>query len=158
VRNQTKHLQDMEPDPPPFQPSAEETNHAEVWQMDIADDANAQSDAVNESDFKRGQRFQRLFATLANPLVCLRHELEAVSMRHASGQVFECVDWMCHLTAPQVQRPIVTYRNRACIMVGVIMAAQVASFVVMSSLLDSIGGMVLTLTEFGKRWAVPSVA
>ncbi len=37
--------------------------------MDIADDANAQTEAVNESDFKRGQRFKRLYATLSNPMV-----------------------------------------------------------------------------------------
>jgi hypothetical protein len=40
-----------------------------AWQIDIADDAGAQADVVETSDYKRGQRFKKLYATLSNPAV-----------------------------------------------------------------------------------------
>jgi hypothetical protein len=44
---------------------------SEDWLGEIADEANAQDNAIGEGDFKRGQRFKRLHATLSNPQVLL---------------------------------------------------------------------------------------
>jgi hypothetical protein len=42
---------------------------AEGAAVDIADDAAAQADVMEEGDYKRGQRFKRLFAVLSSAAV-----------------------------------------------------------------------------------------
>jgi hypothetical protein len=37
--------------------------------LDIADDAAAQADTMDEGDYKRGKRFKKLYAVLSSPAV-----------------------------------------------------------------------------------------
>jgi hypothetical protein len=51
-------------------------------ELAIADDAESQGETMDESDYKRGQRFKKLYAVLSGPLVrpCVWRLLAAVSL------------------------------------------------------------------------------